>query len=307
MNTNPLHWTLHRIRCEDDVVLTGLLSVPEDSVPIAGRTALVFVGGLTSSSLQKMELLETFARVGAALKTDVLGLDTRGAYLASHVAQLDPTIEKGYRKLLVGTGFEHFEDCRLDLRAACRFLRELGYARIVLAGHSTGANKACYTLGMGPIEGVVGAALLGPASDVGTHSRTASAWAIHWNLKRAARMVHRGEGDSLLPLRGEEGIYSAARYLSLFTPGGAEDTFPSHDKHASFAALSKISVPLFLCFGEQEEHLVLPVTKDLEILKNAATASPAVTTQIIPGATHGFREAEQPLAEALFTWMQTLS
>ena len=47
----------------------------------------------------------------------------------------------GRGRTLAGAAFERFRDCVLDLRAVIAFARRRGYRRIVLAGHSTGANK----------------------------------------------------------------------------------------------------------------------------------------------------------------------
>ena len=295
-------FSFERVQCDDGVLLNAVLFEPSDA-----STALVFIGGLTATSTSKMDTLNALAGRGSEDGVAVLGLDTRGAGLMLSVRKLDPESDRGYSKMPSGTAIERFEDCVLDIQAAVRFLRDRGYKRVVVAGHSTGANKATFALGTSPIEGVVGAALLGPASDVGVHPREASKRAIRKNLKKASKMAEEGNGDELVPLVEESGRYSASRYLSLFSPGSPEDTFPTYDKKATFDALSNISVPLFFCFGEHEEHLLRSPEKELAILERHATSSPAIETCIIPKAGHSFAMQEKPLAQALFSWLNGLS
>src|SRR5262249_62147395 len=47
----------------------------------------------------------------------------------------------GRGRLLAGAAFERFGQSVADIRAMVAFARQCGYRRIVLAGHSTGANK----------------------------------------------------------------------------------------------------------------------------------------------------------------------
>src|SRR5262249_59931595 len=72
----------------------------------------------------------------------------------------------GRGRRFAGAAFERFGESVADLWAAIAFARRCGYARVVLAGHSTGANKALHYAARARDRRVAALALLGPISDV---------------------------------------------------------------------------------------------------------------------------------------------
>jgi acetyl esterase/lipase len=69
-------------------------------------------------------------------------------------------------KRLAGAAFERFGESVHDIRAAIALAVKSGYRRVILAGHSTGANKVLHYLARTRDRRVVGLILLGPVSDV---------------------------------------------------------------------------------------------------------------------------------------------
>src|SRR3989344_1702262 len=109
-------------------------------------------------------------------------------------------VSRGPKQKPIGGAFEKFEECVRDIDTVIRLAKKLGYKKIILAG---------------------------AISDM-------SAWKTGdaKKMSRAIRIAKQTKNkDALLPQ--EYGIYSAARYLSLFEAGNAEDVFPYHNPKAN--------------------------------------------------------------------------
>src|SRR5262249_52423323 len=121
--------SLARIRTRDGFWLDGLMAMP-----VRGRrVAVVWVHGLGSTfSAGQPASLELSARLNAA------GL----GYFKFNTRGHDVVARRGPR--LAGAAFERFGDCVHDIRAMIAFASQRGFPRVVLAGHSTGANKVLH-------------------------------------------------------------------------------------------------------------------------------------------------------------------
>jgi pimeloyl-ACP methyl ester carboxylesterase len=95
------------------------------------------------------------------------------------------------------------------------FARKCGYRRVVLAGHSTGANKVLHYGARGQDRRVSGIVLVGPVSDVAAEARRLGARALRRRVAGAERIARR-DPDGLVPRAW--GFWSARRYISLYRP-----------------------------------------------------------------------------------------
>lgn len=139
-----------------------------------------------------------------------------------------------------------YEESMTEIDAAAESLKQQGATRIVVGGHSMGANAA---LGYGARrEGLAGVMALaaGHVPDVeGYQKRLEHDW------KRAAAMVAKGEGDRVAPFIDYDQnrkftINAKARdYLSWFAPDGPA-AFPKN------AAGLKPGTPLLWVVGTQD-------------------------------------------------------
>ena len=117
----------------------------------------------------------------------------------------------GRGRTLAGAAFERFRDCVPDLRAVIAFARRRGYRRIVLAGHSTGANKVLYYAAKTADRRVTGLILLGPISDIAGEAKRIGRRELGRRVARASRLAAR-DRRALVP--SAWGFWSARRYLS---------------------------------------------------------------------------------------------
>src|SRR5262249_28544020 len=121
--------SLARLRTRDDVWLDGIVAEPRRRRDLA----LIWVHGLGSTFYSGQPLIQELSTQLGRAGVGFFKFNTRGH---------DAVARGGSR--LAGAAFERFVDCVEDIRAMIAFARRRGYRKVILAGHSTGANKILY-------------------------------------------------------------------------------------------------------------------------------------------------------------------
>lgn len=272
---------LDRVRTRDGVWLDGIVAEPRGR----RRRAVLWIHGLGSSFASGQPLTrELSARITAA------GM----AYFKFNTRGHDTVSRAGTR--LAGAALEPFTRCVEDIRAVIGLAARRGYAEVVLAGHSTGANKALHYMARTRDRRVRLLMLLGPIADIAGEATRIGAAELRRRVARAERIAAR-DPDALIP--GAWGFWSARRYLSLYRPGGAEDVFPYYRPGARWTTLGRLRAPLAVVIGERDEYLDRPATDVIRALERHATGARAFTGTVIPRAGHGFQGREVALADAM--------
>ena len=280
--------SLVRIATRDGVWLDGLVAEPR------GRrhTAVVWVHGLGSvfSSGQPLtrELSTRLNGAGIAF----FKLNNRGH---------DVVAGRGRR--LAGAAFEHFGQSREDIRTTVAFARKCGYRRVVLAGHSTGANKVLHYAARARDRRVGGIVLVGPVSDVGAEAKRVGAPELRRRVAAAERIARRDPNGLVPPAWG---FWSAQRYLSLYRPGGAEDVFPYYRDNARWSTFRSVRLPVAAILGGRDEFLDRPAREVIEAFRRNAVRARSFYGTVVPRARHGFQGHERQLADLLVRWVGVL-
>jgi len=276
--------SLVRVTTADGVALDGVCVEPRPR----GRIALVWVHGLGSvfSSGQPLiaEVSARLARAGVAY----FKLNTRGHDVVA-----------GRGRNLAGAAFERFGDSVTDIRAMIGLARACGYRHVILAGHSTGANKVLHYVARQRDRRVVGLLLVGPVSDVAAERKLVGARELARRVAIAERLARR-DPQALVPAAW--GYWSARRYLSLYRPREAEDVFPYYRPNARWSALRRVRVPTVAIIGSRDEFLDRPAEEAIDAFRDNATDARSFTGLVVPGALHGFAGHEAPLARAIADW-----
>jgi alpha-beta hydrolase superfamily lysophospholipase len=277
--------SLVSVRTRDGLALAGVLAEPRRR----GTSALVWVHGLGSTFASGQPLIGALSRRLTAAGLAYLKVDTRGHHV----------VARGGRRL-AGAAFERFGESVADIRAMIALARDAGYRRVILAGHSTGANKVLHYMARVRDRRVSGLILLGPVSDIAGEVRRVGRVELRRRVAAAERLARR-DPDALVPRAF--GFWSARRYLSLYRPGGAEDVFPYDRPRARWAALRAVRVPLAVIVGGGDEYLDRPPAALLEAFERNATRARSFTGLVIPRAPHGFAGHEDGLARAIVRWL----
>ncbi|OGZ97577.1 MAG: hypothetical protein A3J10_03725 [Candidatus Sungbacteria bacterium RIFCSPLOWO2_02_FULL_54_10] len=286
---------LAQITTRDRITLDGIVIEPRKK----SATALIWIHGLGSNfshgqSITR-ELSQTCLKNGIAyFKFNTRGHDVVNRDAPKRKAQ---TIVNRLR----GAGFERFEDCVLDIRAVIHFARKLGYRKVILVGHSTGANKALYYLYKTKDPAVKGLILLGAISDIAAGKKKFGATGLARGIALAEKRA-RKNSDALMPL--PYGIFSAKRFLSMFRQGDSEDVFPYLNPRAAWKELKTIRAPIAVIFGSRDQYLDRPAEKLVEIFRSHALSTKSFSGVIIKGADHGFKGKEKMLSKVVMDWIQ---
>lgn len=275
--------SLTRIKTRDGVTLYGIVVPPKRK----GDTALIYIHGLGSSFYSGYTLTTELSRHLARHGIAYLKFNTRGHHAA---------VWGRKRGEILGAGFERFEDCISDIKTMIRFARSLGYKNIILAGHSTGANKVLYHAHKTKSRGVKGIMLLGPISDIPAKIIDIGKRRLERGLRTAAKLSKKNA--SLLMPR-EYGILTARRFLSLYHQGSTEDVFPYHNSAASWKELKSVRVPIAVIIGDRDKHLDRPAADFINSFRANTRSTKSFSGVIIKGADHGFRKKEKELSHKI--------
>lgn len=303
-----------QVVAKDGVNLEGLVfgleGCPSTHSARSGQTPTsvgVWIHGLTSNAFRNYGRATTLARVfndnGLAFAT----FNTRGHDVVAYSVKSDRRRTRGYKNITIGSAYEKFEDSVLDLDAIAEYLGKK-FKKVVLLGHSTGANKVAFYLSRPRVNKmVVGGALISPVSDAPGWRRQLGE-RYEEALALAKKMMKGQRGKELMPQELIGSINTARRFLGLATHEATEQLFPDREFRGLLRVFSKIKTPTFVLFGGKDDYL----------FKDRITASELINVfafnykggkfraQAIPGADHGFVEKEEELGKILIRWIMAL-
>jgi pimeloyl-ACP methyl ester carboxylesterase len=280
--------SLVRIATRDGVWLDGVAAEPRGH----RRAAVVWVHGLGSVFSSGQPLTRELSTRLNAAGIAFFKLNNRGH---------DVVAGRGRR--LAGAAFERFEQSVEDIHAVVTFARRCGYRRVVLAGHSTGANKVLHYASRIRDRRVVGIVLVGPVSDVAAEAKRLGARELRRRVAVAERIARR-DPDVLVPRAW--GFWSARRYISLYRPGEVEDVFPYYRANARWPAFRAVRLPIAAILGSRDEFLDRPAREVIAAFRTNAVRARSFGGVVVPRARHGFQGHERELADLVVRWVGAL-
>ena len=285
---------LAQIETKDHLLHQGIYFEPKKR----GKCAILWIHGFMSAFYRNLQLWETLAQSSEKYGFGFAVFNNRGHDIVTGIKKINRRKKSGYSYTMQGASSEKFVDCVYDIEAGIKFLLAQKFTKIILVGHSTGANKVCYYSAHQPHSQVAGVVLAGPVSDRLTPP--VNALKLKKTLHLMLRLIKQGKGDRLVT---EPPFFpmTPKRFISLYQPRSPEDTFDYGDAKPLMKDYSKIKLPLLVIFGENDEFLDRPVQRVIAIF-DAYARSSFYTSAIIPKATHGFNRSEQQLVKLLFAW-----
>jgi pimeloyl-ACP methyl ester carboxylesterase len=273
---------IHTVRTEDDVTLQLAWIAPRDpQAPVVLATHGVGNSFTLSGLWSALQLL-------AGRGWGVAMLNNRGHDWVA--------MNAGDRRW-IGAAYEKIEDSRLDFQAGQRWLRERGQRRIVMAGHSLGGLKACYTQAHFPGADVVGLAMF---SSPRLPDEKVWDWSAHEQLLARCRdMVAQGRGEELTHIEmptntpAMKGLMCYRTYINKYGPDAATTALRFADQ---------VRVPTFLLAGELEKPQ-LSFSIDME---KALVNAPSVRRVMVEGCDHIYSDRHEAVADAAHAWLKEL-
>jgi pimeloyl-ACP methyl ester carboxylesterase len=286
-------FSLADITTTDGIIHQGIISKTQ----VPSRRALLWIHGLTARFYGDVTLMNTFAQVCQDKGLGFASFNTRGHDMITGFHRAD--IPHTYRT--IGAGLEKFEECVYDIDAAITYLGTQGFTEVILVGHSTGANKACFYAGTQSDPRVVGVVLSGSLSD-----RYSSGYSKEKYSEYKAFMekqIKEGRGDDVL-FGYDFFPQSANRWMSLYVEGSQEDVFNYADGDNALEIFSKITKPLMVINGAKDEHADIPMEQIQQLFNDHARSS-KYKSILVPDALHSFEGHEKEVVDHICNWVSS--
>jgi len=275
MNHLEFEGILTLFTVEDAIKTTGFL------IKSYGKDVVVFIHGM-GGNFYKEGFLKG-ARILKERGISFFSFNSRGAEVVKDFSDM-----RGDHHLM-GTAFEKFEECVMDIKGALNYLGSVGYKRFHLMGHSTGCQKILYYAYITGDERIKSLIHISPADDY-------EIWKNYLGedfekiVKLAEEMVRRGDGDKLLLSLYEknEDFWSARRFLSFASRANWEARMFNYEDLSIF---SQVKIPTFVALGTEDEYFFKPVKWYANKLKDAYRGE-KIRVEIMPGdhSFHGYEE-----------------
>ena len=194
-----------------------------------------------------------------------------------------------------GASWERFSEVPLDMAAWIGYAVERGYERVVLAGHSYGANKVVYHATQQHDDPHM-AGLIAASPD------------IKWSapperVQIAEALEAEGKLDSYMPHLGENPTwYSMSVRTFLNRARIAQHVFSSETQ---MPYINRLRVPVLAFYGTEEAWL--GSRADLEQLKLGAPDVPRFDIAMIEGGDHVYWGKHVEAAELIAGWVASLN
>src|SRR5579884_2780852 len=297
----------------DKLWLPGLLYIP----PTARNKVMIWLHGMGDSAV-----FYSPARINALAKAlterDIafFAFNNRGAYNIKTLKQedsLEEPEEEG--RYLAGTHYEVIKDSVKDINGAVDFLRNRGFRKFYLGGHSTGANKICvynwYEKNNNPFSKYV---LAGPGDDTGVFFSELGSKRFWAALKYASQAVTHGKPLHVMPKYTGMHPFSAQSAWDILNPDGDYNTFPFYEDATErlgtkqlFQTYKHISKDTLVILGREDEYAFTAGNAssavDIFIKHTSNTMLKKIDFRLIDNADHGFTDRETEFAESVSDWL----
>lgn len=268
---------LHQFTTTDGETLHGLLYRAEAR---QGTWALVMVHGVAMNFYSGP--LPVFAKALVERGRDAFCMNTRGH---------DWIVRAGDLTAFGGAAHEQFEDCLLDIDAVLDGLKERGYQRFVLVGHSLGSVKAIFYQGRRQRPDVLGVISCSAPKQFYT-ARAGEDPEFPKRMLQAEELVAKGRGEELMwaPASGATGLFSARTYVSKYGPHEITDVRPQ---------AASLGCPLLTTAGDIEAPYFREYARELAEAAGLERAR-CIT---VPNANHFYTGCEAVVIEAIDEWL----
>lgn len=287
---------------EDGVELVGLLHTSEEHNE---DKVILSVHGMGSNCLKSRD--DVIAKLATQKRISYFVFNNRGQGLINEV-------RANGEKILQGTVFEDVTDSYNDIVGAIRALRQRGYKKIYLQGHSLGSTKVVYSYNK---------LLLNNQRDILDCIKSVSLLSLVDLVDVMKIMVRSNPQVDIAKIALEKEangyMYDIIKTNVPFIPFVSVKTFLRYyrdnedinfaeyqNEAFEFKVLNRINenIPIFMRWGNNKELISLPADKIVSICKSKICKG-VTDIDFIDGATHNYIGKEQILAEQIISFVET--
>jgi pimeloyl-ACP methyl ester carboxylesterase len=260
----------------DNERLHGALFTPEET---PSDLALLFVHGVAMNFY--LPPLFTFGKELAGRGFHSFIINTRDHDWISRAGNLTK---------FGGSAYENLEDCVPDLDGALDYLKQAGYRRMILIGHSLGAIKSIIYQGTRRRPDVIGIVSCSAPRQFYSE-RVARQPRFRELIEKAEAMVAQGKGEELIPVGvgSTPGIFTARSHVNKYGRDDNNDCRP-YAKH--------LGCPLLAIVGSAEPKFFWEYAQEI-----VAAAGPNGTYRLVDGANHFYNRHTSEIVEIIYEWL----
>jgi len=264
----------------DNERLHGLLFTPSTG---QSDLALLFIHGVAMNFY--LPPLSIFGQDLAARGFHSFVINTRGHDWISRAGNLTK---------FGGSAYENLEDCFPDLDGSLEFLKERGYRRYILIGHSLGAIKSIIYQGTRRRADVVGIVSCSAPRQFYSE-RVARQAGFREVIDKAEAMVAEGKGEELLSVGvgSTPGIFTARTHINKYGRDDNNDCRP-YAKH--------LGCPLLAIVGGAEPKFFYEYAQEI-----VAGVGAKGTCKLVDGANHFYNRHTAPIVDIIDQWLKQFS
>jgi pimeloyl-ACP methyl ester carboxylesterase len=296
------HLSVIYTRTADDLKLQGMHYQPLQKTD----TCVIWIHGTTGNFIEN-DYADVLGKNLAANQVGFIYGHNRGYGHINDIVRGEPKPDGSYETTRQGAVYERFKKCKEDIDAWVGQAKELGYSKLILAGHSLGGTKVVYWFAHTPTPGIAGLILASPADEVGIAKKWYSAQEYEKMIALAQSLVKQGKYSEMMPGLFEDWfMFSAQTFLDHRPENCPADILPLYNPNKPFVELSKINVPVLCFYGDHAEININSIQEDVHLLKSKATSCTSFKTTILKDANHNYEGQESHLAQIILGWLKKL-
>lgn len=286
----------------DEITLAGLHAKPTQP---NGQVVIFLHGNGSSSVFNKPTVSNPLA---AALNEQGIGFLTFNNRGAGYIQKFR---QENGEDVFLGSAMETIDQAPLDIQAAMQKATDLGYNKIYIYGHSSGANKVAVLSLLQGLEQVAGIILSAAGDDTGLWYQHLGKEGFWDTLEFARQRISEGRGAELASTEVSHSMISYQALEDVLDPDGLYNCFPFLEASGQaqlsnqplFRAISTISVPTLVLYGSLDTFCVVPPNRAAEIIKQQHGDPTQVEIEIIDEADHSYSGREAELARVVTQWV----
>lgn len=284
---------------EDNTGLTGLLYHSREIT----KEIILAIHGMSSNCMKNRDKI--IAEEANKNNIDYFTFNNRGHDL---VCYINKYVDGKRSKVIGGSTFEDVLESYYDIVGAILKLKELGYNKIYLQGHSLGCTKIVYTYNKliqekrKDILDAISSVILLSMVDIYETQKYFLQDRFDKVLEIAEEKEKQGKESELLPIDSFIHPISAKTYLRYFKYN-EKIQFPKYgEKDDKLLELNQITKPIFMRWGNVNELILQPADDLVKIVKQKLT-NPNKDIGYIDGAGHNYGGKEKILAKQIITFI----
>lgn len=295
----------------DKLLLPGLLYAPKKPT----SEIMIWLHGMGDSGVfYSPKRITALAAELNKRNVAVFAFNNRGAHNSKQLKRYDPELDEHEQRYQAGTHYELIEDCVHDINGAVSFLKEQGYDKLYLAGHSTGANKVCVYDALTDRNPFSKYVLAGPGDDIGLTYTDLGDKKFRQALDYAKKQVSAKKPLKVMPKYSGMYPFSAQSAADILDPDGHYNTFPFYEEvneklgsKSLFREYRNIHKPMLVVAGSEDEATATAgsAVRALQILEKYTNKQVLKQSafQLVQGADHSFHGHEEEFAEKVASWL----